>query len=192
VRRGLRATFDVATAEVLRRERRVPDAVLSADATRGLRAYVEGPLRHQLVTECNGDVPPEVAFAFGHTHKPFVETLGAAGYPSPVQILNTGGWVVDGLHPEPLHGAATVLVDEGANPLLLQLYAQRDRPGDYRVELKEQPGAAPTAFGRRLGEIVDPAQPPWTGFSATVADVVRQRNLELATIISRAPGGDSR
>ena len=83
IARGVITTaLDHAVSRVATRERRSTGEVLSEDAQRGLRDYVEGPLRNQLATECNGDPPSEITFAFGHTHKPFVDVLDAARYPT--------------------------------------------------------------------------------------------------------------
>jgi Calcineurin-like phosphoesterase len=185
--RALKTVLDVAAARVQTRERRHTAAPLSPDAQRGLRTYVEGPLRNQMVAECNGDPPSDVTFVFGHTHKPFVDVMDAAGYPAPVPIMNTGGWVVDGLEPEPLHGASAVLLDEDLNPVMLRFYAQRAEPSEYRPVVETAPGRPDSEFARRLRAIVTPARDPWRAFSATMATVVRQRNEDLAEIISRPP-----
>ena len=52
-----------------------------------------------------GEVGDDVGFIFGHTHKPFVLDRQLAGYPSPVRISNTGGWVVDTSTPAPPRAA---------------------------------------------------------------------------------------
>jgi hypothetical protein len=179
----LNTTLDVAVSRVASRERRSTQAVLSPDAARGLRAYLEGPLRNQLLAECNGELPAELTFTFGHTHKPFVDVVDASGYPSPMRVMNTGGWVVDGLEPEPLHGAAAILVDEDANTVLLRFYAQRREPAEYRVEIQTPATAPDSEFARRVRSLVQKDAKPWSALSATVAKVVAQRNRDLATII---------
>jgi hypothetical protein len=188
-----RATTDAARlmlGEIARhaaaRERHHSDAVLSTDAERGLRKYVEGPVLLQLVTECEGAVPPEVSFVFGHTHKPFAVLRDFGGYRRPVEVANTGGWVVDTLQPMPLHGAAAVLLDENLDSVLLQMYTQHVVDDDYRVKVDALPDAASHAFGRRISGLVDNDRGPWKGFNAAIARTVRERNLDLATIIERA------
>lgn len=188
--RALKTVLDVAAARVSARERRHTGAVLSPDAQHGLLGYVEGPLRNQLLAECNDDPPSELTFAFGHTHKPFVEMLDASGYPSPLTVMNTGGWVVDGLEPEPLHGAAAVLVDEELNPLMLRFYAQRAQASEYRPVIQTPPGSPESEFARRIKTMVEPDRHPWDEFSATMAKVVTQRNQNLARIIARPPQAD--
>ena len=124
------------------RERHHSDAVLSPDAETGLRKYVEGPVLLQLTRECGGDIPPDVSFLFGHTHKPFAVLRDFGGYQRPVEVANTGGWVVDTLEPMPLHGAAALLLDENLDSVLLTMYTQHENDGDYHVTVEALPDAA--------------------------------------------------
>jgi hypothetical protein len=168
------------------RERHHAGAVLSADAEEGLRKYVEGPVLLQLATECNGEVPPEVSFLFGHTHKPFAVQREFGGYRLPVGVANTGGWVVDTMEPMPLHGAAAVLLDENLDGVLLTMYTQHVRDEDYRVVVEPLPDDASHEFGKRVADIVDNEAEPWKAFNVAVAQTVRNRNVDLGTIIDRA------
>jgi hypothetical protein len=168
------------------RERHHSDAVLSPDAETGLRKYVEGPVLLQLTRECGGDIPPDVSFLFGHTHKPFAVLRDFGGYQRRVEVANTGGWVVDTLEPMPLHGAAAVLLDENLDSVLLTMYTQHENDGDYHVTVEALPDVASHAFGRRVAELVDNESGPWKAFNAAIAQTVRERNLDLATIIERA------
>ena len=160
--------------------------MLSPDAETGLRKYVEGPVLLQLTRECGGDIPPDVSFLFGHTHKPFAVLRDFGGYQRPVEVANTGGWVVDTLEPMPLHGAAALLLDENLDSVLLTMYTQHENDGDYHVTVEALPDAASHAFGRRVAELVDNESGPWKAFNAAIAQTVRERNLDLATIIERA------
>ncbi len=186
-RRVLTGVLDHAASHVASRERRHIGASLSPDAQRGLREYLEGPLRNQLATECNGDPPSEVTFAFGHTHKPFVDVMRADRFPTPLTIMNTGGWVVDGLKPEPFHGAAAVLVDEDLNTVMLRFYTQCAHPSEYHTSILEAPGRPESPFARRMRSLVEADRSPWTDLSATIAGVVAQRNTDLADIIAERP-----
>ncbi len=188
-RRVITSALEYAVDRVSARERRSTKAVLSAGARRGLRQYVEGPLRNQLATECNGDPPSEVTFAFGHTHKPFVEVLDAPRFPTPLTVMNTGGWVVDGLRPEPLHGAAAILVDENLDPVMVRFYTQHTKTSDYRTSILTRPDAPESEFARRMRAVVERDQGPWSDFSAIAADLVVERNQELADIVERRPAG---
>src|SRR5262249_27941882 len=81
-----------------RSERGTPGVTLPPKPRLGVRQYLEGVVRQQLVEEM-GAVPAEVGFVFGHTHKPLVEDWSVAGYPGLVRVHNTGGWVVDTARP---------------------------------------------------------------------------------------------
>ena len=93
-------------------ERSSPTAPLSNNSGDGLRDFLNGPLWHQLRVVEGHEDPVELVFVFGHTHKPFCDTLRYAGYGAPVARYNTGGWVVDSLRPLPGHGGAVLLFDE--------------------------------------------------------------------------------
>ena len=184
-RHAATAALEVGTSLVARRERRHTGAVLSPNAQHGLGQYLEGPLRNQLVTECNGDPPTDLTFVFGHTHKPFADVMEVPGYSTAVRLMNTGGWVVDGLDPEPLHGASAILVDEDMDAVMLRFYAQRSEPSEYRTVVQPPPGKPDSEFARRITAIVERNPKPWRELSAAIAVVVAQRNRELAQIIGR-------
>ena len=120
-------------------ERGNPTVALSAAGQAGLQEYLEGPVRNQLRQEW-GDVPEEFAFVYGHTHKPFTERRAVAGFPSPVSVANTGGWVVDTATPAPVQGGVAVLVNDDLETASLQFYRQGRR---------RRPGPVPAAAGRR-------------------------------------------
>ena len=101
-------------------------------------------------------------------------------------VLNLGGRAVDGLEPEALHGAAAVLVDEGAHPHLRRCYARRGDVGNCHVEVQQQVSSEPSEFAGNVSDLVDPGQRPWSGFSRRVAKAVEQRSGALATIIARS------
>jgi hypothetical protein len=156
--------------------------ILSSDADRGLASYVEGPLHRQLLGELDLSVAPEMTFVFGHTHKPFETIRAFQGFPKPVQVLNTGGWVVDALQIESLHGAAVVLLDEHLNPASLRMYNESEAAGSNRVRVE---GANPekeaaNSFVSYLRSLVRPNDPPWTEFSRRVGESIPQwkRNLQ--------------
>jgi hypothetical protein len=120
---------------VARREVHQTGAVLSADADAGLTRYLEDFLLAALREENDGTIPPELTFIFGHTHKPFEALRRFEGYAEEVQILNSGGWVVDTLHPDPLHGAAIIVVDDDLRAASIRLYNEEPdgRPRDVEV-----------------------------------------------------------
>jgi len=140
-------------------------ALLSPAAAKGLRWYVEGPLRRQFEQE-TGNVPASMAFVLGHTHKPFVDFRDYA------LILNTGGWVVDAPRLQPLHGAAAVFVGEDLSTVSLRLYNEGSY--DMRVEEPVPAGANHGVLYYRIGDILRAQPQPWKSFGETA-----QREIEL-------------
>ena len=112
--------FDAGVDRLMKRERKLTERSLSQEAEKGLWNYMNGPLKEQVLEENKGNMPREVTFVFGHTHKPFQEDMNFKPYPQWVNVYNTGGWVVETTEPEPLHGAAIVLVDEQLNAVSLR------------------------------------------------------------------------
>lgn len=172
---------------VARSERKTPIAPLSADAQKGLLAYLAGPLLRQMVAEAHGrPLPTQVKFIFGHTHKPFIGTRTVPGYGKPIRVFNTGGWVVDTLQVEPLHGANLALVDENMEVACLRLYNQASDPTAYQVHLDDGLPEEQGPFYQRLAELIDAGSTPWTTFSTDVAALVAERSKALAKIIADA------
>jgi hypothetical protein len=197
VHRPLRWLVSLVTRRVLKRARRLerkakapdPEMPLTKDAKKGLRAYVTGPLAAQVNAERADDhghtppLPTDVAFVFGHTHKPFEKVVDwgmGPGGSGTTEIYNTGGWVVDTLEEAELQGAAAVLLDEDLNIASLRLYNQAATKAEYRVRVA---AARPSAFSARLTELVDPAAEPFATMSSTAADKVPERCKALGFII---------
>jgi hypothetical protein len=164
-------------------ERHHPSDSLSANAKKGLQAYLEGPLVAQLSSELVE--VPETTLVFGHTHKPFETKTEAKGFATPVNLANTGGWVVDTIDTNPLQGAAAVLVDEELEVASLRLYDQQSDPSAYRVRVSAvtDPGSGLT---KRLTELVKPEEGSWNELSRAVAVAVPERHRALSTIIDRS------
>jgi hypothetical protein len=178
-----------------RLERHTPGAVLSDDAAVGLGRYLSGPLRGQLEGEMPGASSGRVSFVFGHTHKPFERCDPLDGFPRPVSLFNTGGWVVDTTAVNEMQGAAVVLVDDDANVASIRLYNQSDDPASYRVRIAPDPSGGVNPLRDALAQSLDFGAEPWTSFSAAVALAVRQRHEVLPRLISDAmatPEGPAR
>jgi hypothetical protein len=170
-------------------ERNTPKARLSPDAETGLMGYLSGPLIKQLATEApqqDGKLPEQVKFVFGHTHKPFVGARAVPGLTNPVRIFNTGGWVVDTLEAEPLHGANMVLIDETMEVACVRLYNQAANPAAYRIKLDDGLPAEQGPFYEHLSGLIRPDDEPWRSFSTAAAALVTERQKTLATIIASA------
>ena len=161
-------------------ERNEPDVVLTPDATAGLKDFMETFVMNQLRHELNGYIPPNVSFIFGHTHKPFQQIENFDGYSSPVKLYNSGGWVVDTMQQQPLHGGSVILVDEHMDVIVLQMYKE----GKLKVTLEELKGVNEKSceFYERVNRIINTQQEPWSGFATIVAEEVALRYKYLAEI----------
>ena len=172
-------------------ERVQPTDALSERAEKGLYAYLGGPLLSQLHEEIGhgkgdlADLPKDLTFVFGHTHKPFERALARIpeGYRGAVSLYNTGGWVVDSERSAPLQGGAAILLDEDLNAVSLRVYNQED----YRPRLTQVQQGAHNPLLERLSSLLDADAGPWTALAAATHSLVDERHADLAKLISRGP-----
>jgi predicted phosphodiesterase len=164
-------------------ERSIPDVVLSEKTVNGLHEYLSGPVRRQLEHERPGSAGREVAFVFGHTHKPFERSERITGFPRPIALVNSGGWVVDTKGTSTVQGASVILIDADGGVASLRMYNQADDPSSYAVRLTEAGSPRDRALGDRLGATLQFRTAPWTTFSAEVAEAVTHRHHLLPRLI---------
>lgn len=166
-------------------ERNKPEGILSGDTEKGLWAYMEGPLRKQILVECS-TMPSKVTLVFGHTHKPFQDDMNFDGYPQWVNVYNTGGWVVDKVERQSLYGGAVVLIDENLDATSLRLYNEASNVENYTVLVEEarHPGDHPSDFHRRIESLVNESASLWRIFSQVVARAVNVRAQNLRARIN--------
>jgi hypothetical protein len=169
--------LNLTLGRVAENERHDGAALLTTDATTGLKNYIEGVLLTQLDQELNHNRPTEWSFVFGHTHKPYEDVGEFAGYPTATSLYNSGGWVVDTPQIEPLHGASAVLVDENLDVVSLRFYNQQANPANYAVRVSEapRPDGTHTAFYERLKGLINPNRDPWKAFSDIVSREIPPR-----------------
>ncbi|MHC5056078.1 MAG: metallophosphoesterase [Planctomycetota bacterium] len=179
----LRAPLNWIAGLLAKRERGTPDKALSDKAEQGLLAYAQGPLAKQLLAEQKGTMPPEVTLVFGHTHKPYSDDEDFRGYPGWVNVYNTGGWVVETVDPEPVHGGAVVLVDEELNAASLRMYNETADAKDYSVSVEEasHAGQPENPLHQKVASLVAANPGPWRAFSAEVARAVAVRARHMRT-----------
>jgi hypothetical protein len=180
---GRHAARRAAKASLGRIERMKPSELLSESAKRGLFEYLGGPVALQLDYEKRPR--SQTSFLFGHTHKPFECAQTLVGFPTPVEIFNSGGWVVDKERAQPLHGASILLVDDNCQVTALRMFNQSANPEDYRVEIRTRPIGQSTDLDEWIAERCDFGSPPWSDFSRTVADEIALRCRLLPKIIER-------
>jgi hypothetical protein len=118
---------------------------------------------------------------FGHTHKPFEEKMVSGEYPEGVRIYNSGGWVVDTVDCQPLHGGAVILIDEKLEATSLRMYNENKDANQYTVKVQQarHPGDPPGVFHTRIEALLSESPSLWQSFSDAVAQgvMVRARNL---------------
>lgn len=160
---------------------------LSEDAEKGLRKYLDGPVWEQYTNELGGTRPADVTLVFGHTHKPFQTDMNFGRYPQWVNVYNTGGWVVETRDPEPVHGGAIVLLDEGLHATSIRMYNEPDHPGLTPVVVEEakHPGEPASAFHEAIAARVDPDAEPWKSFAEVAATTISKRAANLSARISK-------
>ncbi len=183
--RGLAWILGIILGGVAEREKHQP-VLLSPDAQHGLHLFIETMLLAQIRTENKQNIPPDITFIFGHTHKPFSQEMNFTGYPASMNVYNSGGWVVDTVQPTSIYGAAVILVDETLQPISLRMYNQATSAADYNVRVEEstRQGATSSPFHDRISALVNPASEPWKSFSATVAEAVGIHAQVLQTKIN--------
>ncbi len=179
--RVLKAIAGMIVKKAFQMERKHSENPLSKNAKKGLRAYINGPLKERILGEQEQNMPSDVTFVFGHTHKPFQEDMNFKGYPKWVNVYNTGGWVIENMDPKSIHGGAVLLVDEEMNCASLRLYNEHVNSIDYtvRVEESQHVNEKNNPFYKQISKLVDPAAEPWKKFSSVVANdiIVRRENL---------------
>jgi hypothetical protein len=174
----------------VRTERGTAGVTLSARGRAGLEAYLAGAVRAQLTAEL-GAPAADLTFVFGHTHKPFVERWPVSGYPAPVGIVNTGGWVVDTPIDDPVQGAVVALVDDALEVAALQVYRQGPGPLAGVRLLGPVPGdGSPGAFWNELRTRIDPAAAPWADLGVACRELVEERH-RLQQALTAGPWGRS-
>jgi hypothetical protein len=163
------------------------DSPLSKEADEGLSVYMNRPVRGQIQIERQANMPCDVTFVFGHTHKPFERAKDFDAYPKWVNVYNSGGWVVESQKPESVRGGAVVLVDENLDAVSLRMYNEADTSADYavRVEEAKHVGERNSAFCERIRKLVKASKQPWKSFSVAVAESIDVRRKYLKARIRR-------
>jgi len=199
--RALEILLDYLLKRFGEQERSATDCPLSEEGLKNLYHYVEGPIRRYIADRLiarrihENNVPeelrteeklaaeklPEVVFVYGHTHKPFCDYEDFHAYSQWVDVYNTGGWIVDGLNPDPCYGASIVLVDEDLNTTSIRMYQQTrtDAVSDVRVEEAPRGFREKNPFHQQISKLIDTRKGPWKTFPETVAKGLDVRRKHL-------------
>jgi len=108
---------------------------LGADSIKGLRDYLTGAVGNQLLEKFEEKQPAQTTFIFGHTHKPFedqivvdTKTSSVPGeqptdiFKSPVEVYNTGGWILDTSLLSTKEGASIIFIDDDMHVAALRVF----------------------------------------------------------------------
>lgn len=163
-------------------ERGLTDDILGKDARLGLEAYISGPLKLQFKSENKDNLPKQMNFIFGHTHKPFCNLESGfreAGYPEKIGIINTGGWVIDTVQPQKQVGGAIALIDEDKNVVLLRLYNETD------LEIKIESSEMENPLYRKLSEKLNLKSKTFTEFTKSVELGIQNKRMVIKNRITK-------
>lgn len=118
--------IDVTLGRYFQLERMSFKKVLSDSSLQGLQWYLSNPVLDQLrrETDVQQEVSEHTSFIFGHTHKAFQDQVVVPKFSLPVDVYNTGGWVVDLPEMNKTIGSAAMFVDRELNIASLRLYQQ--------------------------------------------------------------------
>ncbi|WP_051203248.1 metallophosphoesterase [Hugenholtzia roseola] len=154
-------------------ERGFSDQILDEKTQKGLKDFIEIPLNLQIRGELSGQIPTDLTFIFGHTHKPFEQMITYGGYPQGIKVYNDGGWVVDTVKTQPLHGGAMLFIDENLDTVSLRIYNENN----YEVHLAEAkyPNQPVSPLYEALQNVVNPQDDLWRGFGETLAQEIKVR-----------------
>jgi UDP-2,3-diacylglucosamine pyrophosphatase LpxH len=159
------------------RERHNPASTLSPHAEEGLLTFLNGAVATQSAAEIGH--PEDVTFVFGHTHKPFIESRTTTAFATPVQVVNTGGWVVDTPQRNPLKGASLVLIDDQLNVASLRCYTEGDTADSYRIRIDPVNATGPNDLVDQLRATIEPDRDPWAQLAQALQSVVSERGEQL-------------
>ena len=185
----LKALFWYLANKLVVPERARPERLLGKETINGLKSYVNGPLKEQFMMDPKSKgKPSKVTFVFGHTHKPFQEKRDSDEYPDGFNVYNSGGWVVDKVDRQLLHGGAVILIDENLEATSLRMYNETKHPDKYTVSVQEarHPVDQPSVFHARIDGLVKGSYQLWESFSNAVAQAVKVRAQNLRARIQHA------
>jgi len=179
-----RAAGHIVAARLHERERDRTGEVITANSRHGLAAYLTA-VRHSFAREWDRPLPGDVTMVVGHTHKPFSQWWSDPEWPAGgMRVVNSGGWVVDHVVPQPLMGGAVVLVSDELDVVSLRMYQQLGTPSAWRIAVEAvEPTPGGEAFAAHVRSLVKPGEPPWSTFAAAVDELVGERREAMREIL---------
>lgn len=146
--------------------------------------YLSTPMAHQMRQEL-ADMPRELSFIFGHTHKPFQDELLVDGFDVPVGIFNTGGWVLDEPTLMPVQGCAAMLVSDELEVASLRLF--NDPTNGEMAPVRVEGSGRLNRLADETADAVDRASAHWADFSRIVhARIVEESDKRVGQLLDRS------
>ncbi len=177
----LKELFHLTLAKTAKKERS-ESGILSDDCFEGLKKYLEIYIRNQLVYELDDDIPDDLTFIFGHTHKPFQQYVDFLGYTGKVRVFNSGGWVVDTTTASTFHGGNIILVDDNLDTVALKMYREDDFTPGFQIITHDLKNEKNDLYKCLVDEISF-NQEPWLEFERVATREVLMRHEYLKEII---------
>ena len=177
------AFLRITLGTIAKHERSDDSGSLSQEMKDKLKLYLDKILFRQINKERKDKAPKEIQFVFGHTHKPFAEAVASPNYAKPVQVVNTGGWVVDTVDRKETYGGAVILIDENLNIAPVQMYRECYQPNAAKVCIL--PNTVENEFSIRISKLISENQKSLQSFSEIVDKEIDLRIINLKTKIDK-------
>ncbi|MBX7500621.1 metallophosphoesterase [Qipengyuania sp. YG27] len=180
----IRAGVDATAGRGAERQRDGYGHVLGAAEIDDIGWYVGTPMAAQLREEL-GELPREMNFVFGHTHKPFQDELMVEGYDLPVGVFNTGGWVLDEPTLMPVQGCAAMLVSHELEVASLRLF--NDPTDGTMAPVRVEGSGRISRLAEEAGEAVERAADVWADFSTIVQGRIQhEADVKVRKMLDRS------
>ncbi|MEP2990754.1 MAG: metallophosphoesterase [Parasphingorhabdus sp.] len=180
----IRAGVDLTAGRAAERQRDGYGHVLGETEIEDIGWFLGTPLAHQMRQEL-ADMPREMSFIFGHTHKPFQDELLVDGYDIPVGIFNTGGWVLDEPTLMPVQGCAAMLVSDELEVASLRLF--NDPTDGVMAPVRVEGSGRINRLVDETAEAVERASAHWADFSRIVhARILEEVDKRLHQLLERS------
>ncbi|MGY8973670.1 MAG: metallophosphoesterase [Sphingomonadales bacterium] len=177
----LRAAVDLTAGRAAERQREGYGHVLGEAEIDDIGWYLGTPMAAQLRDEL-GELPSELQFVFGHTHKPFQDELMVDGYERPVGVFNTGGWVLDEPTLMPVQGCAAMLVSDDLEVASLRLF--NDPTDGTMAPVRVEGSGRVSRLVEETGNAVERAASHWSDFSRVVhARIVEEADARVRHLL---------
>ncbi|MEO0907308.1 MAG: metallophosphoesterase [Pseudomonadota bacterium] len=180
----IRAGVDLTAGRAAERQRDGYGHVLGEAEIEDLIWYLGTPLAHGIRQELP-DMPRELSFIFGHTHKPFQDELLVEGYEVPVGIFNTGGWVLDEPTLMPVQGCAAMLVSDELEVASLRLF--NDPTDGKMAPVRVEGSGRISRLVDETAQAVERASDHWADFSRIVHDrILEEADHRVRQLLERS------